>query len=124
MYDYFDGMFTVYITSDWPYLYIVDSIGKDIPKLSSNASDFDWDYVSETGDSEDAVLTLYYDNTSYEDFIAYGALLEKEGYVCTDTRESTGSLTIHVKDYSLPTDNHVVCLMYCVEQRTIAIALY
>ncbi|MCQ2772530.1 MAG: hypothetical protein MJ238_04565 [Bacilli bacterium] len=124
MYDYFDGLFTVYISCDWPYLYIVDSIGRDIPKLTSDASNFDWDYVSETGDSEDAVLTLYYDNTSNEDFIAYGALLEKEGYVCTDTRESTGSLTIHVKDYSLPNDNHVVCLMYCVEQKTIAIALY
>lgn len=119
MYEYYMGVLTANVTNAWPYLYITELLGKDLPKLSNDASNFEFGFIG-----DDEILTLYYDGVTLDDMTAYGAVLEREGYKFVEERKSTGSLTITTRDYSYGKDEHLLSLMYCLEQQTIAIAIY
>ncbi|MCH5171702.1 MAG: hypothetical protein J1F31_02570 [Erysipelotrichales bacterium] len=129
-YDLESEIFVLYIYNDWPYLDINYYLGMDLPRLDVENAVFDYAYVG----SSASILTLYYDYVNSSSLAIYGSQLEEIGFV-QDGNESTtiynegtaNQVTVTSRNYVMNADledEHYISLMYCLEQQSLAIAIY
>lgn len=122
--DYYDDTLYLNVYSDWPYPYIASVLGFDLPKLDNNEATLDFGFVQ---DGESEVLTIYYDNVDKDALYQYGELLENAGFDFVEENNTQSTFTITERVYVINENNeneHFIKVMYCLEQRALAIAIY
>ncbi len=122
---------SLYIYNDWPYLDLVATVGVDLPKLDPSLySSFEFSFVTVEGYQ---VLTLYFNGVGETGLSTYGEQLEALGFVLdgdeveTTSGEGADAITVRSRGYVLndgAEDEHYLQAMYCVEQESLAIAVY
>lgn len=122
---------SLYIYNDWPYIDLVSTIGMDLPKLDSSLySSFEFSFVTLEGYQ---ILTLYFNGVGETGLATYGGQLEALGFVLdgdeveTTSGEGADMITVRSRGYVLndgAEDEHYLQAMYCVEQESLAIAVY
>lgn len=112
------------VSSSWPYLYLIEILGNDLPKLDQEYSELSFKFISLNEDNE--CLCIYFDGTSQSSLDAYGTSLEGIGYELVDSSSATNQYTIFTNVYVINKDQdseHMINLMYCVEQESLCIAV-
>lgn len=105
------------IENRWPYLYLQATLGEDLPKLEGAAERFSYAFIG-----EEAILTLYYDLSSEEDYLAYSFALERAGYALSSEDTVNPSDPIQARRYEK--NGAAVDVLYQRSSETIAVPVY
>lgn len=123
-YQYDESTIYLRISSSWPYLYIIDYLGFDLPKLDSGYTSLSFSFVAITENTE--ALCIYYDGTKEESLSLYSNKLIELGFKLKDNDIQKNEYTITTNTFVINEnleDQHIIKLMYCVEQESLCIAI-
>ena len=123
-YQYDEETIFLRVSSNWPYLYIVDYLGFDLPKLDSGYDALSFNFISTSSSTE--TLCIYYDGTTKESLSIYSDKLIESGFTLIDSETQTNELTITTNTFAINENlstQHIIKLMYCVEQESLCIAI-
>ena len=123
-YQYDESTIYLRISSSWPYLYIIDYLGFDLPKLESGYTSLSFSFVAITETTE--ALCIYYDGTKEESLTLYSNKLIELGFKLKDNDIQKNEYTITTNTFVINEnleDQHIIKLMYCVEQESLCIAI-
>lgn len=122
---YMDGdSFVMYVHNDWPYAYIYEIIGMDLPRLNEAGVQFEYGFV--TIQENYQILVLYFDYTTLDHYYQYGKLLEEAGFTI-DGEEISQDQNYYYSDYIIGesgNEEHYINLIYSVKDASIAVAVY